>query len=108
VNYRSFYASDGRRWEVWLILPTSAERRAEERRSVRGVRVPERRLTRERRRRAWTPIGVDPAFEKGWLCFETDGEKRRLAPIPEGWDAAEVEQLEAWCGDALIVPKCSP
>ena len=33
----------------------------------------------------------------GWLCFETVGEKRRLAPVPEGWDRADDETIEQWC-----------
>ena len=29
---------------------------------------------------------VDPEFCGGWLCFEHDDERRRLAPIPENWE----------------------
>lgn len=36
-------------------------------------------------------------FTYGWLCFETVGEKRRLAPVPEGWDRADDETIEQWC-----------
>ena len=37
------------------------------------------------------PDFVSPGFEDGWLSFEAEGEKRRLAPVPAGWeDATEV------------------
>ena len=29
---------------------------------------------------------VDPDFCRGWLCFEHDNERRRLAPIPKNWE----------------------
>src|SRR3954470_19387754 len=45
-----------------------------------------------------TPAGTVAAeFAYGWLCFETVGEKRRLAPVPEGWDRADDETIEQWC-----------
>ena len=34
---------------------------------------------------------VSPGFQEGWLSFEAEGEKRRLAPVPPGWeDGTEV------------------
>lgn len=41
----------------------------------------------------------------GWLCFECPDERRRLAPIPEGWHEFDVAALEKLCGNALPVPK---
>jgi hypothetical protein len=35
------------------------------------------------------PQLVRPVYENGWLCFEGDGEKRRLAPIPAEWVEAD-------------------
>jgi hypothetical protein len=35
-------------------------------------------------------------YVQGWLCFECDGEKRRLSPIPDNWQRltdAELTQL---------------
>ena len=34
------------------------------------------------------------AFANGWLCFESQSEKRRLAPIPAGWEFHEPTLLE--------------
>jgi hypothetical protein len=33
------------------------------------------------------PQIVAPGFENGWISFETEGEKWRLAPVPAGWAA---------------------
>jgi hypothetical protein len=41
------------------------------------------------------PVAAEFAY--GWLCFETVGEKRRLAPVPEAWDRADDETIEQWC-----------
>jgi len=36
----------------------------------------------------------------GWLCFESQGEKRRLAPVPEHWEKANERMLAAFCNAA--------
>jgi hypothetical protein len=41
-----------------------------------------------------------PEFSTGWLLFTTEGERRRLAPLPPGWRHAAEEQLRRWCADA--------
>jgi hypothetical protein len=50
---------------------------------------PERRVIRDRRREH-----VGPGLERGWVCFQSPGEKRRLAPPPPGWERAPAEALE--------------
>ena len=32
-------------------------------------------------------------LQNGWLCFQCGAERRRLTPIPEGWDGLEDSQL---------------
>lgn len=44
------------------------------------------------------------AFANGWLCFESDAEKRRLAPIPEAWEFDHPVRLEELCAQAALVP----
>ena len=46
----------------------------------------------------------DSPFENGWLCFESAHSKRRLAPIPTGWEFAPVKPLDQLCRDAEVVP----
>jgi hypothetical protein len=40
---------------------------------------------------------TDPEFARGWLLFESFGEKRRLAPYPDDWLHLSVRQLEDSC-----------
>ena len=114
MNYRTFTDSAGRRWEVWLVLPTAAERRASERRVLADRRIEqiphdaERRVTLDRRRFAHRRVGVAAFFAKGWLCFENEEEKRRLAPVPAEWDQATAKDLQEWCNSAKRVVKCGP
>jgi hypothetical protein len=44
------------------------------------------------------------AFRDGWLVFECDAERRRLAPIPEEWEGLPDEELERLCRLAVVVP----
>jgi hypothetical protein len=46
---------------------------------------------------------TQPEFGRGWLLFESSGEKRRLAPYPDDWMHLSVQQLEAWCRRASRV-----
>lgn len=52
-----------------------------------------------------TRATVAEEFTYGWLCFECKEEKRRLAPVPEGWDRADDETIEQWCCTAKPVTR---
>lgn len=83
---RGFTDAGGTEWRVWQVLPSpvDAQQQAADlttRMSLNG-----------------TP------FANGWLCFESPMEKRRLAPIPEGWEFLEPQVLEVLCGSAVQVP----
>lgn len=71
VAHRVFYR-DGQRWEVW------------------EVRLGDRGGRRS----------VNPELAEGWLTFESAVEKRRLAPIPEGWEEVDDESLVELCDRA--------
>jgi hypothetical protein len=45
-------------------------------------------------------LGV-PHMAAGWLCFESQGEKRRLAPVPENWEKADERALVEFCASAM-------
>lgn len=115
VAYKIFEAPNGVKWEVWLVIPTDAERRRGERRVAhRSASLqysgPERRVGPDRRTRVTSARTVlNPEFESGWLCFESaQGEKRRLVPVPMAWESAANEELWSWCEAALVVKKCGP
>ena len=44
----------------------------------------------------------------GWLTFECDGERRRLAPVPAHWDTFSVQELERLCRSAKEAPRATP
>ena len=100
---RVFADSAGTTWNVSAIQPQLTERRLSDRRSTsngvvdfRGERrtVPDRRHMREVR------APVREGFEQGWLVFDNGDEKRRLAPVPAGWEHMTAHQLQALCEKA--------
>lgn len=108
---RTFRSAGGVEWRVWSVVPGTRmveERRRGERRSPDPVilyKGGERRVSPDRR--AGRPA-VTTGLEGGWLCFECADEKRRLAPIPPGWEALPDEALEHLCAEGLPVPKLKP
>jgi hypothetical protein len=66
----------------------------------------------------WTVFAVHPSvrpdrpsvrerFREGWLSFDSNGETRRLVPIPEHWDQLSDAALAALCGQAELAPRRS-
>ena len=46
-----------------------------------------------------------PELRQGWLCFECAGERRRLAPIPDGWELLTESELTMLCQCARPAPR---
>lgn len=109
-GYRKYVDSWGRAWEVWMVHPSSIERRAMERRSPveNAVFLIEQRVMGDRRSGVGTRIPVASEYSFGWLCFTKDGERRRLAPVPVNWIKASDTQLADWCRAARRVLRCGP
>ena len=80
MSVRTFEAPDGALWSVWEVIPG----RVSEFRSAHGSHLP-------------------PALADGWLCFVSGDEKRRLAPLPAGWEARSEADLWFWCRAAVPV-----
>ncbi len=64
---RGFKDPNGVEWRVWEVIPSKA-----------GMETSSRTQSR-------TSLSSTP-YANGWLCFESGSEKRRLAPIPDGWE----------------------
>jgi hypothetical protein len=110
TGYRTFLDARGRKWEVWMVHPSSIERRKMERRSPveNAVFLIEQRVMGDRREGAGVRGAVASEYSSGWLCFASGGEKRRLAPVPVNWMSANDSQVAEWCRIAKRVIKCGP
>lgn len=87
MAYRTLTDEGGRVWEVWDVVPTSAERR----RAQEPGEVPD--PAAERRSSPQHRVRVIPGWESGWLTFQCAEERRRVVPIPAGWDALSDRDL---------------
>jgi hypothetical protein len=93
-----------------MVHPSSIERRRMERRSPveNAVFLIEQRVLGDRRTNAGTRGEAATEFTGGWLCFASNGEKRRLVPVPLNWMSANDGQVAEWCRIAKRVMKCGP
>ncbi len=76
---RTFCDDRGRTWWVWTAQPTYVERRMADPPDDDPPVI-------DRRKRREVRIQIGEQWVNGWLAFETDGEKRRLAQFPDDWD----------------------
>jgi hypothetical protein len=108
MAHRSFNDPGGREWQAWDVTPQRLDRRATEDRRATAAsdrrsradrqqagnrRRRQRRLASNRRTRARQPSRLPQAYGDGWLCFECMEEKRRLVPVPAGWERLSEEEL---------------
>jgi hypothetical protein len=99
MPYRIFADSAGTEWQVWDIVPRLSERRSGEQteRRVQTDVIPFADRRHEARRMAETRRAIlRGTYAQGWLCFESNQEKRRLSPIPDDWTTCSDELLEAY------------
>jgi len=78
AGHRVFHGRSGARWEAFAVNP-SAE-------SQSRARLP-------------------GPYRTGWLAFESEEEKRRLSPIPDGWQSLPEDGLLELCDRAERVPR---
>jgi hypothetical protein len=100
---------DGSYWQVWDSQPSRAERRL--RGSDRRNHKPfpwngtERRVGPDRRTTEQRRITLAAGYGGGWLTFESLDDKRRLVPIPQGWEDVSQGELRALCDKARRIAK---
>lgn len=82
---REFKDSKGVDWLVWDVYPTG--RSIDTGGLAAGAAFPSRELA------------------DGWLCFESASEKRRVTPIPHGWEELPPPRLEELCRNAGYVSR---
>jgi hypothetical protein len=109
---RSFTDKDGNEWIVWSVHPTWVERRGGSDRRLVDVDEHERRAREQRhvpdRRRGLSDSGprvkMSTNLTGGWLAFEGAGERRRLTPIPAGWETMSEPELAGLWARATVAP----
>jgi hypothetical protein len=79
MAHRRFTDSSAREWNVWNVSPSSAG--------------------------SDSRINLGHELARGWLCFETDTEKRRLASFPSDWNQMDDGELEKLCANATPVKR---
>jgi hypothetical protein len=76
MAYVEFTDRTGRLWRVWHTRPRHSEARS----------------------------ALPEDWRDGWLTFESGAEKRRLAPVPAGWEDLPPKRLELLCRVAEPAP----
>ncbi|MBB4638539.1 hypothetical protein [Longimicrobium terrae] len=91
---RQFRDADGAEWVAWEVIPVNAsllERRGISPAGGEEYAGPDRRGEGSR------------TLKEGWLAFESGDRKRRLAPVPPGWQECSEEDLRALLARAAPV-----
>ena len=99
MAHRRFVDRSGRTWEVWSVSPTKVERRE---------RQAPFESAEDRRKEAEYRVVLGSEMAKGWLCFESAGEKRRLAPFPRTWEGLDDRELSTLLAAATAVKRNTP
>lgn len=105
--HRTFRDDAERLWNAWDVMPAWGERRNSNRRQRAGAppSMGERRL-RERRHLRGIRIALPPRLAQGWVAFECDADRRRVAPIPSGWhELSEHELVHLWRRAEQLPPR---
>ena len=115
MPHRAFTDATGVLWQVWEVIPQWSDRRtgvarrdAADRAEAAAVRDQRRVPDRRRGLPDRLPrIRLGNGLDGGWLAFESDRERRRLSPIPSGWEQASESELERLCqrAAAAAVPR---
>jgi hypothetical protein len=113
MGHRSFTDAAGINWNVWDVIPQWTERRSgEERRRSEDDPTVDPPVLERRRRQPDRRVGatdsarirIAEGLSRGWLAFESKLDKRRLAPIPPGWEELTDLELEGLCARASQAP----
>ena len=110
MSHRTFTDSNGVQWNAWAVVPQWADRRAGKDRRARSaddddVDPPVLEHRRRPDRRQGLPdqfprIRLAGGLDGGWIAFESARERRRLSPIPAGWETLPDAELERMCRSA--------
>jgi hypothetical protein len=95
MSHRQVVDAAGVAWELWEVQPALVERRESQEGATPSI-------TGERRRMRSVRMRVSPAMRDGWLAIRSEFERRRIAPIPEGWASLSDGELLALVARAEV------
>jgi hypothetical protein len=96
MAYRMFRDTRGTEWYVWEVhphVPIPSRDSAETSSRAEPPAPPAQHASKLQ------PL-LPGALANGWLCFQSETERRRLAPVPPDWGEASEEQLAMLCTQA--------
>lgn len=100
MGLRRHLDREGRVWNVWDVPARFTPKRSGVDRRLTAAPTPAQDRRTGGKRRVTIP---PPEWVHGWVCFEADQEKRRLCPLPDGWETATAEELEEYRQKAIPV-----
>lgn len=95
---REFMDAERRSWQVWDTVPKSASESAMFERSAQIMAQSQAREVAGSADRAAAAAALrrfTRGRERGWLTFMRGDDKRRLSPIPDGWEQFDDARLDA-------------
>jgi hypothetical protein len=98
---RQFKTDDDVTWIVWDVHPEDLGRLGYDRRATPPAAEGASRAEGGSRR---SERLVHPELQRGWLCFQSGTEKRRLTPIPANWYELPDSALRDLLGEAVPAP----
>jgi hypothetical protein len=101
---REFGDVDGGRWEVWDTVPSTPEGNFAD--TAVGRLLGGRPDDGDPHKPVATRF--TPGRESGWLTFASGSERRRLSPIPSGWEGCSDEELRRHLARADRVANAPP
>ena len=96
---REFADSLGRVWQAWDTRPSSLGH------LTKGESAFTRFVATTAKREGKEPTTVREQYAEGWLTFRLENARRRLAPIPAGWDGADDSTLQRYLNSAIDAPE---
>ena len=105
MAFRQFTDATGVEWTVYDVVPRADERRENDRRDSTHLTDESQMDRRGPDRRATLNSVRTVRLTRGWLCFETKTERRRLQPIPENWHVMADADLAGLVQQARVAPR---
>lgn len=105
MPHRQFVDDAGAEWTVYDVNPRLHERRSHERRDIASDAEGVSSDRRAEDRRATIGTIRSGRLTKGWLCFESHAERRRLQPVPENWHLMSDTDLAGLLQQARVAPR---